>query len=394
MEARTLHHNEAFERDGAPRAFYRPLLEAVEDLGSETFAERRARAGEILGELGATFPLPGTTGEEDRILPADWVPRIIPRDEWEELSYGLLQRGWAINAWLADLHHGDQSVVPNEVVQSSVFYNPGRLPAHSAAAPVHVYGPDVVRLDSGEYVVLEDNVRVPSGVAYAEAIRRSMLGAFEELLAPYQVNGIFAYYAVLRATLEAAAPPGVDVPSIAIVTGGPGDPAYFEHSRIAEACGIRLLTLGDLRVSGGAVLAQPDGQRIDVIYRRVDGVYVVADLPELEDTYRKGGVNLVNALGVGVADDKAVFPYVPAMIERYLGEEPVLRNAHDLPVGRRRALGGAGTAPGAGPQTPGRLRRAGRPHRPRGGPRVHRARPPRRDREPHGFRRPGVPGLL
>ena len=332
MEARTLHYNEAFERDGAPRAFYRPLLEAVEDLGSETFAERRARAGEILGELGATFPLPGTTGEEDRILPADWVPRIIPRDEWEEVSYGLPQRGWAINAWLADLHHGDQSVVPNEVVQSSVFYNPGRLPAHSAAAPVHVYGPDVVRLDSGEYVVLEDNVRVPSGVAYAEAIRRSMLGAFEELLAPYQVNGIFAYYAVLRATLEAAAPPGVDVPSIAIVTGGPGDPAFFEHSRISEACGIRLLKLGDLRISGGAVLAEPEGQRIDVIYRRVEGGYVVADLPELEETYRRGGVNFANALGVGVADDKAVFPYVPAMIENYLGEEPVLSNAPTMPL--------------------------------------------------------------
>jgi uncharacterized circularly permuted ATP-grasp superfamily protein len=321
MGPRTLHHNKAFERDGAPRAFYRPLLEAMEDLGPEAFAGRRARAGEILGELGATFPLPGATGEGDRILPADWVPRIIPRDDWEELSYGLLQRGWAINAWLADLYHGDQRVVPNEVVESSVFYTPGRLPAHSAAAPVHVYGPDVVRLDSGEYVVLEDNVRVPSGVAYAEAIRRAGLNALEELFAPYRVNGVYAYYAVLRATLEAAAPPGVDIPSIMIVTGGPEDPAFFEHSHISEACGIRLVTLGDLRVSGGAVLAEPDGQRIDVIYRRVEGGYVVADLPELEETYRRGGVNLANALGVGVADDKAVFPYVPAMIEHYLGEE-------------------------------------------------------------------------
>jgi uncharacterized circularly permuted ATP-grasp superfamily protein len=331
MEARTSHHNEAFERDGAPRAFYRPLLEAVEHLGPEAFAGKRARAGEILGELGATFPLPGATGE-DRVLPADWMPRIIPRDDWEELSYGLLQRGWAINAWLADLYHGDQDVVPDEVVESSVFYTPGRLPAHSAAAPVHVYGPDVVRLDSGEYVVLEDNVRVPSGVAYAEAIRRAGLDAFEELFAPYQVNGIYAYYAVLRATLEAAAPPGVENPSIAIATGGSEDPAFFEHSRISEACGIRLLTLGDLRISGGAVLAEPDGQRIDVIYRRVEGGYVVADLPELEETYLRGGVNLANALGVGVADDKAVFPYVPAMIEHYLGEEPVLRNAPTLPL--------------------------------------------------------------
>ncbi len=331
MEARTVHYNEAIEQDGAARASYRPLLRAVEDLGTESYARKRERASEKLGELGATFPLPGYTGK-DRVLPADWVPRIIPHDEWESLSYGLLQRGWAINAWLADLYHGDQSVVPAEVVDSSVFYTPGRMPAHSAAAPVHVYGPDVVRIDSGEYVVLEDNVRVPSGAAYAEAIRNAGLDAFEELFAPYAVNGIQAYYAVLRATLEAAAPPGVENPSIAIVTGGDEDPAFFEHSRIAEACGIRLLTLGDLRITGGAVLAEPDGQRIDVIYRRVEGGYVVADLPELEETYLRGGVNLANALGVGVADDKAVFAYVPAMIEAYLGEEPVLRNAPTIPL--------------------------------------------------------------
>jgi len=297
----------------------------MERIGPQTLTEKRARAEEELRRLGATFPLPG--GGENRILPADWVPRIIPEDHWEELSYGLLQRGWAINAWLTDLYHGDQDVVPEEIVNSSVFHKPERLPDHFLPVPVHVYGPDVVHLESGEYVVLEDNVRIPSGVAYSEAIRHAGLEAFEELFASYRVSGIYAYYAVLRATLEAAAPPDAGDPGIAIVTGGPGDPAYFEHSRIAEACGIRLLTLGDLRVSGGAVLAQPDGQRIDVIYRRVDGGYVVADLPELEDTYRKGGVNLVNALGVGVADDKAVFPYVPAMIERYLGEEPVLRNA-------------------------------------------------------------------
>src|SRR5215204_2213342 len=278
----TSHCNEALDRGGTPREFYRSLLEGMERIGPQTLTEKRARAEEELRRLGATFPLPG--GGENRILPADWVPRIIPEDHWEELSYGLLQRGWAINAWLTDLYHGDQDVVPEEIVNSSVFHKPERLPDHFLPVPVHVYGPDVVHLESADY-------------------------------------------AVLRATLEAAAPPDAGDPGIAIVTGGPGDPAYFEHSRIAEACGIRLLTLGDLRVSGGAVLAQPDGQRIDVIYRRVDGGYVVADLPELEDTYRKGGVNLVNALGVGVADDKAVFPYVPAMIERYLGEEPVLRNA-------------------------------------------------------------------
>lgn len=333
IEARRF--SEAFDDAGEPRGIYRPLLEVLERMGPETFAGNRAAAREKLRELGVTFPLPdadGQSGQEDRVLPADWVPRIISADDWTRISAGLLQRGWAINAWLADLYNGRQDVVPDEIVGSSALRREEPLPDCSVPAPVHVYGPDLVHLRSGEYVVLEDNVRVPSGVAYAEAVRRVGLHTFGETFEPYRVTGIYAYYAMLRATLEAAAPPGVEDPNIAIVTGGPGDSAFFEHSRIADACGIRLLTLKDCRVEGGRVLAEPGGERIDVIYRRVDGGYVVADLPELERVYRSGGVNLANALGVGVADDKAVFPYVPAMIERYLGEEPILRNAPTIPL--------------------------------------------------------------
>lgn len=333
IEARRF--SEVYDADGEPRGFYRPLLEVLGRMGPETFAENRAVAREKLREQGATFPLSGADGQagrKDRVLPADWVPRILPSDDWTRISAGLLQRGWAINAWLADLYNGRQDVVPDEVVESSALRREDPLPDCSVPAPVHVYGPDLVHLESGEYVVLEDNVRVPSGVAYAEAVRRAGLQAFGETFEPYRVNGIYAYYAMLRATLEAAAPPGVEDPNIAIVTGGPGDAAFFEHRRIAGACGIRLLMLKDCRISGGRVLAEPDGERIDVIYRRVDGGYVVADLPELEAVYRSGGVNLANALGVGVADDKGVFPYVPAMIERYLGEEPILRNAPTIPL--------------------------------------------------------------
>lgn len=318
--------NEVYEPGGEAREFYRPLLDVLERMGPEEFAQKREQARETLRDLGATFPLPGS-GEEDRILPADWMPRIIPQDHWGRISTGLLQRGRAINAWLANLYNGDQDVVPDEVIKSSVFYRKDPLPECSVSAPIHVYGPDLVHLDSGEYVVLEDNVRVPSGVAYAEAVRRAGMVAYGETFESCRIAGIQAYYAMLRETLEAAAPPGIEDPIIAIVTGGPGDSAFFEHSRIAEACGLRLLMLKDCRISGGRVLAKSDDRRIDVIYRRVEGGYVVADLPELEDVYRSGGVNFANALGVGVADDKGVFPYVPAMIQRYLGEEPVLRNA-------------------------------------------------------------------
>ncbi|HJQ29368.1 MAG TPA: circularly permuted type 2 ATP-grasp protein, partial [Rubrobacter sp.] len=190
-----------------------------------------------------------------------------------------------------------------------------------------VYGPDVVHLDSGEYVVLEDNVRVPSGVAYAEAIRRAGMEAMPELYDAYRVAEIYSYYDRLGETLELAAPDGVEEPNVAVVTRGGGDPAFFEHRRIAGACGIALMTLDDCVVSGDVVCAREDGRRLDVIYRRFDEDYIDSDLPELEIAYLEGNVGFVNGPGAGIADDKAVFPYVPAMIERYLGETPILSNA-------------------------------------------------------------------
>jgi uncharacterized circularly permuted ATP-grasp superfamily protein len=203
MEIKTKHFNEVFEPGGEIRELYRPLFQGLERLGEEELAGRSARAGEKLRDLGATFPLPDDPTGKERILPADWIPRIVPRDHREILSRGLLQRGYAINAWLTDLYNGEQDVVPEEIVKSSVLYRPGPLPDHSI--PVHIYGPDVVQLGPKEYVVLEDNVRVPSGVAYAEAIRRAGLEAMGELYKPYRVSAISAYYAVLKRSLESAA---------------------------------------------------------------------------------------------------------------------------------------------------------------------------------------------
>jgi uncharacterized circularly permuted ATP-grasp superfamily protein len=324
VEIRTEHFNEVFEDGGAAREFYRPLLKTLERIGEEGFADKSARADALLREFGATFPLPDDPAGEDRILPANWMPRLIPKDHWETLSTGLLQRGRAINAWLVDLYNGEQDLVPEEIVESSLFLR--RRPLPYDFAPIHVYGPDLVHLESGEYVVLEDNVRVPSGIAYSEAIRRAGLEAIGDLFDPYRVSSILDYYSMLRESLETAAPPGVEEPCVAVVTRGDGDPAYFEHNRLAVACGLRLLTLADCQVRDGEVRDRSDGRRIDVIYRRFDEDYVETDLPELEGVYLEGRVNFVNAFGVGVADDKAVFPCVPAMIERYLGEEPILNN--------------------------------------------------------------------
>jgi uncharacterized circularly permuted ATP-grasp superfamily protein len=221
-----------------------------------------------------------------------------------------LQRGKAINAWLQAVYGPGQHLVPEEIVRGSVFYWPHELPG--GTPPVHVYGPDVVHLASGEYVVLEDNVRVPSGVAYSEAIRRAGMEAMPELYGAYRVMEIYSYYDRLRETLELASPEGVEEPYVAVVTRGAADPAFFEHRRIAEACGIAILTLAECLVSEGFLYAREDGRRIDVIYRRFDEDYVDTDLPGLRRAYLEGNVSFVNAPGVGVADDKAIFPYVSA----------------------------------------------------------------------------------
>ena len=316
--------NEVFEEDGAARAHYGPLMAALGAMKEGEFAGRISQANDKLRELGATFVLPDDPDDTGRIFPVDWVPRIVPADHWWTLSAGLSQRGRAINAWLREVYGGDQDVVPDEVLRESVFYKPHDFPGES---PVHVYGPDLVHIEPGRYVVLEDNARVPSGIAYADVIRRVGMEVLPELFEGYRVAGIFSYYSRLRETLLAAAPPGVDEPYVAVVTRGERDSAFFEHERIARSCGLPLLTLSDCFVKGGEVRTHPDGRRLDAMYRRFDEDYVDTDLPEMKDVYLEGKIGFANAFGAGVADDKAVFPFVPAMIENYLGEGPILQNA-------------------------------------------------------------------
>jgi uncharacterized circularly permuted ATP-grasp superfamily protein len=316
--------NEAFAGDGPARAHYAPLLDALGAMRDGEFAGRIRQANERLRELGATFVLPEDPDDTGRIFPVDWVPRIIPADHWRTLSAGLSQRGRAINAWLREVYGGDQDVVPDEVLRESVFYRPHDFPGE---APVHVYGPDVVHVEPGEYVVLEDNARVPSGIAYTDVIRRLGMELMPELFEGYRVAEIFSYYSRLKESLLRAVPPGADDPLVAVVTRGERDSAFFEHERIARSCGLPLLTLSDCFVKNGEVRTRPDGRRLDAMYRRFDEDYVDTDLPGMKDVYLNGRIGFANAFGAGVADDKAVFPFVPAMIERYLCERPLLQNA-------------------------------------------------------------------
>ncbi len=185
----------------------------------------------------------------------------------------------------------------------------------------------MVHVGPGEYVVLEDNARVPSGVAYSDVLRRVGAELLPELFEGYRVAEIFSYYSRLRETLLRAVPPGVDEPRVAVVTRGERDSAFFEHERIARSCGLPLLTLSDCSVKGGEVITRSDGRRLDAMYRRFDEDYVDSDLPEMKRVYLEGKIGFANAFGAGVADDKAVFPFVPAMIEHYLDERPILNNA-------------------------------------------------------------------
>ncbi len=316
--------NEVLDENGSSRDHYRPLIEALGGFKDGEFAGRVARARERLKEEGATFVLPGDPEDSGRIFPVDWLPRIIPADHWQTLSAGLSQRGRAINAWLRDVYGGGQNVVPDEIVRESVFYRPHTYPGDS---PVHVYGPDLVQVGLGEYVVLEDNARVPSGIAYSDVVRTVGAEVLPELSERYRVAEIHSYYERLRETLLAAVPPGVDEPNVAVVTRGEKDSAFFEHERIARSCGLPLLTLSDCLVRNGEVRTRADGRRLDAMYRRFDEDYVDTDLPEMKKAYLEGRIGFANAFGAGVADDKAVFPFVPDMIEHYLGEKPVLQNA-------------------------------------------------------------------
>jgi len=317
-------YNEALEASGDAREMYKPLMDAFAALGEDT-DNRLSSARDLLREMEATFILPDAPDEEGRVIPVDWLPRVMSADEWNTLSRGLLQRGRAINAWLQDVYGDGQDVVPGEIVETSAFYKPHSYPG--TTPPVHVYGPDLVHLGPSEYVVLEDNARVPSGVAYSEVIRRVGRRIFPELFEHYRVNKILAYYTELRRSLEAAAPEGVEEPNIAVVTRGKKDSAFFEHERLSRFCEVPLLTLDDCYVEGGEVRIRPDGRRLDVMYRRFDEDYVDTDLPGMKDVYLAGRIAFVNAFGAGVADDKAVFPYVPTMIETYLEETPILNNA-------------------------------------------------------------------
>ena len=329
---------------------YRVYQQWLERQPREAMQARREEAEMIFRRVGITFAVYGAKDEDgagtERLIPFDLIPRVIPQAEWTTMEAGLAQRVRALNRFIHDVYHGQEilmaGVVPAEQVLKNAQFRPEMM---GVAVPGDVYshisGIDIVRAGnpdgSGEYYVLEDNLRVPSGVSYMLENRKMMMRLFPELFAMHRVAPVAHYPDLLLETLRAVAPAGVNEPNVVVLTPGMYNSAYFEHAFLAQQMGIELVEGQDLFVKDGFVYMRTTQgpRRVDVIYRRVDDDFLdpkafradsTLGCEGLLDVYRAGNITLSNAVGTGIADDKSIYPYVPKMIEFYLGEKPILNN--------------------------------------------------------------------
>jgi uncharacterized circularly permuted ATP-grasp superfamily protein len=311
--------------------------------------ERREQAELIFRRVGITFAVYGDkdSGEgTERLIPFDLIPRVIPSDEWRSMQAGLAQRVTALNRFLHDVYH-EQEILKAGIVPADQILNNSQYRAEMHGVDVpggvysHIAGVDIVRAGnpdgSGDYYVLEDNLRVPSGVSYMLENRKMMMRLFPELFAQHRVAPVAHYPDLLLDTLRSVAPQGVSDPTVVVMTPGMYNSAYFEHAFLAQQMGVELVEGQDLFVDNGYVYMRTTRgpKRVDVIYRRIDDDFLDPKVfrPDsqlgcagLVDVYKAGKVTLSNAIGTGIADDKSIYPYVPKMIEFYLGEKPILNN--------------------------------------------------------------------
>jgi uncharacterized circularly permuted ATP-grasp superfamily protein len=334
--------DEMFEGDGKVRPHYQRILERFSEMDAQTFERKRALAEKAYLNQGITFTIYSGDEGTERIMPFDLVPRIIPSDEWKVLERGLEQRLRVLNLFLHDIYHDQriirEGVIPLEIIRTAKHYRPELI---GVDVPhdiyIHVCGTDLIRGADGGYLVLEDNGRCPSGVSYLLENRQAMKSVFPHLFSRYPVRPVDRYPQELLAALRYVAPHGNLDPTVVVLTPGIYNSAYFEHSFLARSMGIEIVTNQDLIVKDDFVYMKTTKglKKVDVIYRRVDDDFLdptvfrkdsMLGVPGIVNAYRKGNVNLANALGTGVADDKVTYYYVPAMIRFYLGEEPILPN--------------------------------------------------------------------
>ncbi|MGD1275648.1 MAG: circularly permuted type 2 ATP-grasp protein [Tepidisphaeraceae bacterium] len=334
--------DEVFSPSGQPRPHYAPLVNRLKAAGYPAFERRRRMSDVLFRNQGITFTVYNDARGVEKIFPFDLVPRIVPADEWDAIEHGLIQRITALNLFCQDIYHGQhilkERVIPPELIYGAKMFRREMFGVNvQRDIYIHICGTDLIRDKEGRYYVLEDNARTPSGVSYVLENRVVMKRVFPSLFSEYRVRAIEDYPYNLLQCLKHVSPHHADEPSVAILTPGVYNSAYFEHSFLARQMGIELVEGRDLLVDKGFLYMRTTAglRRVDVLYRRVDDDFLdplcfrpdsALGVPGLMNAYRCGNLALANAVGTGVADDKAIYPFVPDMIKFYLGQDAILPN--------------------------------------------------------------------
>jgi uncharacterized circularly permuted ATP-grasp superfamily protein len=334
--------DEMFAAPGLARPHYNKLVARFKEMDREEFERKRALAASTFLSQGVTFTVYNDDQGTERIFPFDLLPRIIPAQEWDKIERGLVQRITALNLFLHDIYH-DQNILRDGVIPKSIVWEAAHFRPEfmhfdvPRNVYVHVCGTDLVRDREGTYLVLEDNARCPSGVSYVIENRQAMKRTFPSLLSQYRVRPVEDYSQELLNVLRYIAPHAKHEPTIVLLTPGVYNSAYFEHSFLARSMGIEIVEGRDLVAQGSKVFMRTikGPKQVDVIYRRINDDFLDPQVfrkdsglgvPGLVDAYRDGNVSLANSIGTGIADDKAVYHFVPTMIRYYLSEEALLPN--------------------------------------------------------------------
>ena len=315
--------NEIFAKNGEPHEHYRPVLQEIRNMGSEEWNRRTSEAHDKLFKEQQDFGI----ADGDKTHPVDYLPRVIPASDWEKLERGTAQRMRAINEFLRRLEAGKEEVVPDEVIASSTLYNPD-LPTRFGEVPARQAGFDVVALEDGggwNYVYIEDNIKMPIGFVPMSRMRARTA---EVLPNSYSSLGVRPLEGALKRLGDAlrAASPDPDA-TLTVLTDGPSDQYYLDHNILTEETGAVLAERHELEMDDGYLLHKPTGQKLDVIYERIEEGRIYDDFPDLMQSHAEGKVHAIFPPNADVADDKGVYPFIPDMIRTYLDEEPVIDNA-------------------------------------------------------------------
>lgn len=335
--------NEMLDDAGMPRPAYSKLEDWLNSKPPNFLKKKNREAETIFRRLGITFAVYGSNEATERLIPFDPIPRILSASEWRRLSAGIDQRVRALNAFLHDIYHRQEIIRAGRIPADLIIQNEAFLPEMVGFTPArkvyaHIIGTDLVRVGKDDFYVLEDNTRTPSGVSYMMENRETMMRMFPELFEIHRVAPVEHYPDSLRQTLESVGPDqSKSNQTVVVLTPGIYNSAYFEHAFLADSMGVELVEGRDLFVDEGKVFMRTtrEPKQVDVIYRRIDDAFLdpltfqpdsMLGVPGLFDAYRAGNVTICNAPGTGIADDKAIYAYVPEIIEFYTGQKPILKN--------------------------------------------------------------------